>query len=114
MIDIEECHLLYNMGSDGILYFIYDSIGNTFYDQYGVRVINILEFLTPNDLFLFKNDPWYCIFPHRDNYRIMCEILTDGEEYFFDMGEDPERLERYENARASGAFTPPGSYLEGL
>lgn len=74
---IEDEHLIYQMGYDGILYFSYDSEENMFYDQCGIRVTNIFEVITPNNLFLFRQDPGYCIFPHRDDNRILCEILTD-------------------------------------
>ena len=77
MIEPEE--LIYKMGYDGILQFFYDSEENIFYDQCGIRVVNIFEVLTPNDIFLFKQDPGYNAFPHRDDHRILCEILTDYE-----------------------------------
>jgi len=67
------------MGYDGVLQFFYDSEENIFYDQCGQIVINIFEVLTPNDIFLFKQDPGYNVFSHRDNNRILCEILTDYE-----------------------------------
>jgi len=74
---LEDDQLLYQIGWDGILQFFYDSEENTFYDQCGIRVANIFEVLTPNDIFLFKQDPGYNVFRHRDDSRIMCEILTD-------------------------------------
>ena len=64
---------------EGVLQFFYDSEENIFYDQCGQIVTNIFEVLTPNDIFLFKQDPGYNVFPHRDNNRILCEILTDYE-----------------------------------
>lgn len=74
---IEPEDLIYQMGCDGILYFTYDPEENTFYDQCGIHMANIFEVLTPNDIFLFKRDHGYCIFPHRDDPHIWCEILMD-------------------------------------
>jgi len=58
------------------LFVCYDPDENMFYDRYG-SLINILEMITPNDLFLFRQDPGYCTFPHRKNNKILCEILTN-------------------------------------
>jgi len=69
--------LFYQMGYDGVLQFFYDSEENIFYDQCGIRVVNIFGALTPNDIFLFKQDPGYNIFRHREDPRIICEILSD-------------------------------------
>jgi hypothetical protein len=74
---LDDEHLYYLMGWDSLLQFFYDSEENAFYvcDQFGKRVINIFKALTPNDILLFKQDPGYNVFPHRDNRRILCEIL---------------------------------------
>jgi len=68
---------LYEMGYDEVLQFFYDSEENIFYDQCGIRVVNIFEALTPNDIFLFKQDPGYNIFHHRGNPRIICEVFAE-------------------------------------
>jgi len=60
-----------------ILYFWWDEENNMFYDECGQLVSNIFEMVTPNDLFLFMNDPGHCIFPHRDSKDISCEFVTD-------------------------------------
>jgi hypothetical protein len=76
---ISQEELIYRMGYDYILQFYYDPKENTFHvcDQFGSRVVNILKALTPNDIFLFKQDPGYNVFFHKDNSHILCEILTD-------------------------------------
>jgi len=74
---LKDKQLLYQIDYDGILQLFYDPEENIFYDQCGIRIINIFEVLTPNDLFLFKQNQEYNIFYHRDNSRIICEILTD-------------------------------------
>lgn len=60
--------------------FMYDKERNRFYDIYGNRVHNILEFVTPNDLILFRNDPGYNIFPLRDVDEWLCELILEGDE----------------------------------
>lgn len=76
---MDDVHLLYQMGYDEILYFIYDPVENVFYNQYGVVILNIFEYITPNNLFLFKQDFGYCLFTHKNNHRIWCEILLKEE-----------------------------------
>lgn len=77
LIMIENEYLIYQMGYDGLLYFSYDSKENVFYDPCGIRVINIFEIITPNDLFLFRQNPRYCLFPYIENKFILCVIITD-------------------------------------
>jgi hypothetical protein len=33
--------------------------------------------ITPNDIFLFRQNPGYCSFPHRSDKHILCEIITE-------------------------------------
>lgn len=55
----------------------YEPDKRCFFDPNGVRIINILEYLTPNDLVLFFAHPdIYNCFPHRDNINIMVKIAT--------------------------------------
>ena len=61
-----------------MLYILWDETTNTFWDTCGKRLTNIFDYITPNDMFLFRNDPGSCSFPHRGDYRILCEILTDA------------------------------------
>ena len=65
---------------DGYLFFDFDSKENIFYDECGMMVMNILEFITPNNLFLFRQDFGRCAFYHRDNPHILCVLLMDGRE----------------------------------
>ena len=74
---LRDDQLFYQMGYDGVLQFFYDSEENIFYDQCGIRVVNIFEALTPNDIFLFKQDLGYNIFRYREDPSIICEILSD-------------------------------------
>lgn len=66
---------------DGILELYYDSEENVFCDQCGIKVRDILEILTPNDIFLFKRNSKNNIFPHRRYPRILCEISLHGPYY---------------------------------
>lgn len=78
---MEPGELFYRMGYDGILELYYDSEENLFYDQCGIRVRDIFEVLTPNDIFLFKRNPKCNVFLHRKYPRILCEILTQSAYY---------------------------------
>jgi hypothetical protein len=60
-----------------ILTVFYNPIENIFYDQCGIRIINIFEIITPNDLFLFKHDNNNCYFRMKDEPYIICEIMVD-------------------------------------
>lgn len=35
----------------------YDAEENSFYDQCGIHITNVLEMITPNDLLLFRQNP---------------------------------------------------------
>ena len=58
-------------------YISFDSQTNTFWDANGQRIENNFTILTPNDIFLFRQDPGYCIFPHRKLKSVTCEIFTE-------------------------------------
>lgn len=60
-----------------VLYFLWDPQENKFYNEYGLLIVNIFEFITPNDLFLFRHDHGNSIFQHRTDTHILCEILVD-------------------------------------
>ena len=60
-----------------IWYFWYNQEENTFHDIGTGKYVNILSSLTPNDLFLFREDQGHCIFQHKNDRQILCEILTD-------------------------------------
>lgn len=64
---------------DIILYIIWYEPENTFWNLDGSPVENINEILTPNDLFLFRHDPGYSCFFHRQHRHIMVELLTEDE-----------------------------------
>lgn len=60
-----------------IFYIFWSETENCFYDEDGFRIINILDYITPNDLFLFRQDHGCCLFPHRQNKDLFCEIFTE-------------------------------------
>jgi hypothetical protein len=74
MINLEEG---IEMGYDSILYIFYDTEKNIFYEDFYNEIYNIFDFLTTNDIFLFRRDPGNCVFPHRYDRKILCEILVD-------------------------------------
>jgi len=67
-----------SMEYDAILYIYWDSVENIFYDHCGFEMVNVLDVATPNDIFLFR-ERGFRTFHHRDNRRILCEILTDDQ-----------------------------------
>jgi hypothetical protein len=79
---------------------------NVFMDGEGEIVFEIFEIITPNDLYLFKRHKDYMIVNHRTEPGILVELYwpEDEEERYFDVGDDEERIERYEKARLSGCF----------
>lgn len=68
-----------------VIYLWWDPRDNTFYDQHGAQLPNIFEIITPNDLFLFRNDHGYSIFPYVKDRRILCEINVLDEEELEDQ-----------------------------
>ena len=58
---------------------LYDRCLNIFYDIAGRRLTNVFELITPNDLYLYRNDPGNSIFPHVNEPYTMCEIITYEE-----------------------------------
>ena len=61
-----------------ILYFELDTDENVFYDENGERVDSILEFITTNDLYLFRQDPgYYCIFEYRHDKSVLIELYVE-------------------------------------
>lgn len=64
-----DCHY------DGVLYFELDLETNLFYDQCGMRVDDMFEILTPNDLYLFReSNVDSLIFRHRHDRNILCDV----------------------------------------
>lgn len=59
-----------------ILYFEDDNI---FTDDDGHIIENIFELITPGDLYLFRSDPGYNVFPLRSNNRVLVEIVGPDE-----------------------------------
>ena len=64
---------------DCLIFIRWNKMENKFYDLYG-EPIYIFDLITPNDLYLFRHDPGYCMFPHKDNRKILCEIFTEDRE----------------------------------
>lgn len=92
------------MGESLALYYLKEE--NVFMDGEGEIVFEIFEIITPNDLYLFKRHKAYMIASHRTEPGIFVELYwpEDEEERYFDVGDDYERIERYEKARLSGCF----------
>lgn len=92
------------MGESLALYYLKED--NVFIDGEGEIVFEIFEIITPNDLYLFKRHKAYMIVNHCTEPQIFVELYwpEDEEERYFDVGDDAERIERYEKARLSGCF----------
>lgn len=81
---------------------------NVFTKDDGRVIFNIFDIITPNDLYLFRYDPSFSCFSMKDNRNILVDIISVPEEVCgwieipdIDLGDDWERIERYE--RAGGA-----------
>lgn len=64
-----------------IFYITYYPDTNEFYDSCGFVITNIFEFITPNDLYLFRHGVQYT-FQHRLIKGVLCEF--DMEEGYHD------------------------------
>jgi len=65
-----------------VLYIEYIPIENSFYDEGGFHIDNILDIITPNDLLLFRNDYDFKYFTHRFNKDVLC-IISVSDEYIY-------------------------------
>lgn len=63
------------MKSLPVLQIFYDKETNTFLDECGFEFVNVFEAITPNDLILYRSDPGFSLFYHRDIPGLLCEIL---------------------------------------
>lgn len=66
------------MGDDfkDVMVIYHDPDKNIFLDSdCGYIIPNIFEMITPNDLYLYRNDPGLNIFPHRDIPDLLCEVV---------------------------------------
>lgn len=60
--------------------FFYDLESNVFTDEDGYIVWNLFEYITPNDLFLFRKLQSYLVVPHREASDLVCELFWPGED----------------------------------
>lgn len=78
---------------------------NVFIDGEGEVVFEIFEIITPNDLCLFKKYKEDMLFTHRTEKDILVELYWPEENWgTMDVGDDPERIRRYEEAKMTGCF----------
>ena len=70
-----------------VLSFFYNPLENYFEDEDGEIAWDILEFITPNDLFLFRHNEESIIVPNRQNRNLGIELLypVDGDCRFCDL-----------------------------
>jgi len=67
---------------DGTYYIFWDEQANMFYDPCGIRIINIFDLVTPNEIFLFRYNPKnFCAFPMKGEPRTVCIFVTNEEGY---------------------------------
>lgn len=94
-----------------IFYMYYYEDVNLFTDDDGHVIYDIFTIITPQDLFLFRHDNGFNVFPMRGHDDVLCEIIPVPDEVCglqefpeLDLGDDYERIDRYEKARLSGHF----------
>lgn len=71
----------FNSDYDAVEYVYYDGVENAFYDQCGMHITNIYDYVTPNDIYLFRKDNGNCCFTSRCDRRIIIEIITDDSDF---------------------------------
>ena len=64
----------------------YDLENNVFMDEGGFIVWSIFDYITPNDLILFRETREYMAVPMRTQRGVLCELFwpTDDEEYKYE------------------------------
>jgi len=82
---------------------------NAFRDGEGEFIYNIFEFITPFQLQMFRQERVDIFVPHRTIPNFFVELLYFDEEAqeayeFIDVGDDLERIERYEKNKFYGCF----------
>ena len=94
-----------------IFYLYYYRDENLFIDDDGHVVYDLFTMITPQNLFMFRHDEGYNTFPMVGNSNILCEIIPIPDEvcgwqelFDIDVGDDYERIERYELAKLHGCF----------
>jgi len=82
---------------------------NIFTDGEGHIIYNMFELITPNDLFLFRHDRGNNCFRLVYDPRFMCEIISIPDEVcghqtkpHILLGDDYERIDRFERANNNG------------
>ena len=92
-----------------MFYLYYYEDDNLFTDDDGHVIYDIFSVITPQDLFLFRHDNGFNVFPMRDHNDVLCEIIPVPDEVCglqdllpIDLGDDYERIDRYEKAKLSG------------
>lgn len=90
-------------------YLYYYENENLFTNERGQIVFNMFELITPNDMFLFRKDDNFNCFPMRNNRDAFIQIIPIPFEFwawqevaYLDIGDDLERVKRYEEARLYG------------
>lgn len=61
----------------GVFNIFYDPIENIFYNPCGIRINNIYKLITPNDLFLFRQNHNKSIFMMKNSSNVLCKIIID-------------------------------------
>lgn len=65
-----------------VIELFYDDVENAYYNQCGMRVLDITSILHPNDILLFKYDPEvYDTFLHRRDKTILVIVNLEKEVY---------------------------------
>lgn len=76
------CLSMLNDQDDAIGLF-YDVCNNVFIDEDGFVVFGIFEFITPNDLYLFRQREKYMVVNHRSLSGVVCELYYPEEDVIY-------------------------------
>jgi hypothetical protein len=63
---------------EGVLYFTHDPERNAFYDECGFRIVDILQMITPSQLYMFRHAKRN-VFPCRFDPKILIYIFIEED-----------------------------------
>ena len=94
-----------------IFYIFYYENENLFTDDDGHVIYDLFTVITPQELFLFRHDNGFNVFPMKGHDDVICEIIPVPDEVCglqetpeIDLGDDYERIERYHQAVLAGHY----------
>jgi len=79
LVDYDSAELL-DLGFEDSIGIFYDIERNVFIDEDGFIIWAIFELITPNDLFLFKQNKEYMLVQHRAMQEVLVEMYYPDDD----------------------------------